>query len=630
MTASKANQPGRPVSGPATPEAQTSPAVRADIDSHLDRLFGQTAGGPEPDSPVQADAGPQPLPFRTDAEGAHGRPDVAIDDAADDISDPASVTGAGPGRWGMLALAGGIFAALVLTFVSLFLRDQPQESPTVDIVLEAPSGSAGGLWNTAAPEQARSRIIEPGGLSGPRQLEAGVVLGGGDAPRAGGAEAGRNGGDQNGGLRFSSDGLSEVLQTEPRGEAQARLEQARAQLERVVPTGSAGMADRLDDMAATGKANPPTQVAARPVATRAPVTAGAADVTAKKAQADAAAPATPVAAAQKPKAEFVWPPPAPVNSTAAPRQPAQGAEGNPLSTVINIRLPNAAAGSGQAARGDTAPATRAPVRPARQAPADDSGSGGAGVAAISPQAGPMLRAPELRTAQPTGAVLPERPWLAIVVMHDGQNSAALRAAAERLPGAFSFALSPFAADRSVTADALQAGGHEVLLGIPMQPLSYPRTDPGPNAILIGNSLHENQKRTLWALDQLDDYDGVFNMMGSAVSVDEAALGVVLANVQKRGVYYLDSRSIGRTLGPQVASRIGLAHTVNDRFIDRVASAESIDAELDKLVQVARARGHATGMATASALTIDRLERFAARAERLGISLVPVSLIARQP
>ena len=70
-----------------------------------------------------------------------------------------------------------------------------------------------------------------------------------------------------------------------------------------------------------------------------------------------------------------------------------------------------------------------------------------------------------------------RPVVAIVIAGLGLDQAATREAVERLPPAVTLAYSPYASDLAVAIAAARKAGHEVLLGLPMEPADYPARTP---------------------------------------------------------------------------------------------------------------------------------------------------------
>ena len=64
----------------------------------------------------------------------------------------------------------------------------------------------------------------------------------------------------------------------------------------------------------------------------------------------------------------------------------------------------------------------------------------------------------------------------------------------------------------------------------------------------------------------------------------------------------------------------------DVVIDVNPAPEAVDAALSRLLNLARERGSAIGVASASPASVDRLARWAAALESNGVALVPLSAL----
>ena len=64
----------------------------------------------------------------------------------------------------------------------------------------------------------------------------------------------------------------------------------------------------------------------------------------------------------------------------------------------------------------------------------------------------------------------------------------------------------------------------------------------------------------------------------------------------------------------------------DVVIDANSSPAAVDASLERLVELARERGAAIGVASASPAMVERLTRWAAALEAKGVALVPLSAL----
>ncbi|MCX7355240.1 MAG: divergent polysaccharide deacetylase family protein [Alphaproteobacteria bacterium] len=220
-----------------------------------------------------------------------------------------------------------------------------------------------------------------------------------------------------------------------------------------------------------------------------------------------------------------------------------------------------------------------------------------------------------------------RPKIAIVIVNLGLSDAATEAAIQRLPGAVTLAFSPYAGNKHQWLDLSRVAGHEVLLSVPMEPINYPDSNPGPHTLLTSLLPAQNLERLRWALSRFTGYVGVTNHMGSRFSTSADSLRPVLQEVKNRGLLFLDNRSTPASVIGQVAAEINLPRAANDRFIDGQAARVAIDGKLAELEMVARRQGHAIGIGFPFPVTIERVAAWSSTIEDRGFVLTPVSAIA---
>ena len=222
----------------------------------------------------------------------------------------------------------------------------------------------------------------------------------------------------------------------------------------------------------------------------------------------------------------------------------------------------------------------------------------------------------------------KRPRIAIVISGLGLNRAATETAIRGLPGAVTLAFAPYAKGLDRWIGDARAAGHEVLLGIPMQPVDYPASDPGPQTLLTSQTPDETMARLRWALSRASGYVGVVDLMGSQFTESRQGMKLVLQDLKQRGLLYLDSRSSARSAVPEIAKELGLSWASNTRMIDGGLSREAIDARLAELERIAKDDGHAIGMGTPSPVTLERVAAWASGLGRRGFVLAPVSALSR--
>lgn len=296
-----------------------------------------------------------------------------------------------------------------------------------------------------------------------------------------------------------------------------------------------------------------------------------------------------------------------------------------------------------AARLAAMPAPAAPVAPAPIAPAAEEAAGRR-VAGPIPPPDPALEEP---APDFPGTLLPRRandgrapmqvyaayadpaelrPRVGVLLAGLGMNEADSLAAIRELPAAVSLAVSPYAADPAPLLAAARAAGHEVLLGIPMEPQGYPLNDEGSEALLTSLPQQENLRRLEWSLSRLRGYAGATAALGALRGARFAGtpelMGPVLHELAARGLFYIDPRP-GAPPPPGVVGRSA------DVDLDAAASG-GVEAGLERLARHAREHGSALGIIAITPAAIEALAVWAHSLDAGQIALVPVSALAAAP
>ena len=222
-----------------------------------------------------------------------------------------------------------------------------------------------------------------------------------------------------------------------------------------------------------------------------------------------------------------------------------------------------------------------------------------------------------------------RPRIAVVMGQIGIGNARSRHAIERLPPQITFAIAAYSDSAAAWIRDAHAKGHETLLAIPMEPIDYPRLDPGPKPLLIDHDDLENLSRLEKALSGLSGYVGLLYHMGSRFLANPDRLRPILAATADKGLIFLDSRSGPDSAVSALAPTVDLHVALNDRFIDDVPSRDEIDKRLAELEAIAERRGFAVGLATPYPVSIERLRTWAASLDERGFVLTPLTGVAKR-
>lgn len=244
-----------------------------------------------------------------------------------------------------------------------------------------------------------------------------------------------------------------------------------------------------------------------------------------------------------------------------------------------------------------------------------------------PMIGPDGRKPWQAYARPFDRG-DRRPRIAVLLTGLGLSGAATEAAINDLPGAVTLGFNPYAPKLDEWIGYARAAGHEAFLSLAMEPVDYPRVDPGPHTLLISLDRQQNVERLQWVLTRVTGYVGVVTSAGSRFTTSQADLLPILDEIKARGLMFVDSHSTENTVAGPLAKSIGLPRAVSDLALDQQqASRDAIDARLQQLEQMARQTGVAVGLGEVYPVTIERLAQWIPTLERKGIVLAPVSATA---
>ncbi len=221
-----------------------------------------------------------------------------------------------------------------------------------------------------------------------------------------------------------------------------------------------------------------------------------------------------------------------------------------------------------------------------------------------------------------------QPKVAIVITGLGLSAAATEAAIKQLPAAITLSFSPYARRLNQWITLARINEHEVMLDLPMEPVTYPEDDPGPHALLTLLDASQNLARLDWILSRANSIVGVTGVMGSRFTTSEKGLRPVLADLKKRGLMILDNRITQDSVIDKLASSIALPYVLNDRALDAAqASRVAIDARLTEVERLARENGFAVAIGQPYPVTIERLRDWTATIKGRGIALVPITALA---
>jgi polysaccharide deacetylase 2 family uncharacterized protein YibQ len=136
----------------------------------------------------------------------------------------------------------------------------------------------------------------------------------------------------------------------------------------------------------------------------------------------------------------------------------------------------------------------------------------------------------------------------------------------RIGAPLAFAVLPYSPHAKDAAEMIHAQGHELLLHLPMEPRNG-KHKPGPGALFRDMAEQDIRQQLDDDLAVIPYVTGVNNHMGSAFMEDEVKLMVVLKELQKKGLFFIDSRTTSASRAEDLARKTGIRFAARRLFLD---------------------------------------------------------------
>ena len=226
-------------------------------------------------------------------------------------------------------------------------------------------------------------------------------------------------------------------------------------------------------------------------------------------------------------------------------------------------------------------------------------------------------------AKPSLPRLAVRPKVAIVIDDlGGENQMSQEILHWNVP--LTLSILPFTPYSKVLAQQAHQRGKEVILHLPMEPYGYPKTKPGEGVLLQEMEEEKLLRQLSRDLEAIPNIKGVSNHMGSRMMEDPGKLRIIMKELKRRGLFFLDSRTSPQTMGIQIAESIGVRATERSLFLDHSQDPEEIKRQLEKLAQLSLETGKAIGIGHPHPSTLKSLKEMIPRMKEKGIQIVPLS------
>lgn len=194
-----------------------------------------------------------------------------------------------------------------------------------------------------------------------------------------------------------------------------------------------------------------------------------------------------------------------------------------------------------------------------------------------------------------------------------------------------FAIFPEEANSISTMQRATAQGRDTIIHVPMEPIGYPRVNPGKNAILVQHKEDRIEKQLSGFINKMPDCIGINNHMGSLATTDPDVMQVVMNTLKRHDKVFLDSRTTNVSVAYQTAQKSHIRAFRNDLFLDSPNISQStMEAKINQIIQLANNRQHIIAISHChNQEKLDYLKSLVNRLKKAGFTLVPLSEIGER-
>jgi len=137
-----------------------------------------------------------------------------------------------------------------------------------------------------------------------------------------------------------------------------------------------------------------------------------------------------------------------------------------------------------------------------------------------------------------------------------------------------------------------------------------------------------------AINSVPGSIGVSNHQGSMATEDKKTMQVILTELKKRGLFFMDSLTSPDSVCQEIAKRLNLKYAKRDVFLDLTDESNKknirsyIKGQLNELASIALREGYAIGIGHNKEVTLTVLRDTIPELEAMGIKVVPLKRLVR--
>lgn len=169
---------------------------------------------------------------------------------------------------------------------------------------------------------------------------------------------------------------------------------------------------------------------------------------------------------------------------------------------------------------------------------------------------------------------------------------------------------------------------EIIVHLPLEPENAREEKLEPDTIYT--SMSEEQIISIFhrALKSIPDSVGISNHMGSRATQDKDFMRVILSEIRKQNLFFLDSLVTEKSICKELSREMKVRFAQRNVFLDNKNDSEYIKSQLAQLILRAKSEGSAIGIGHGKETTLKVLREMLPELEEQGIQLVYVSQLAK--
>lgn len=174
--------------------------------------------------------------------------------------------------------------------------------------------------------------------------------------------------------------------------------------------------------------------------------------------------------------------------------------------------------------------------------------------------------------------------------------------------------------------AAERAGHEIIAHLPMEPKAS--MNVSPDVLTVKMNEKQVAEGLNGMLDKFPGIAGVNNHMGSRFTEDAERMDVVMKELEKRGLFFLDSKTTPHSAGEKAAKDNGVRYVSRNVFLDNEDKFDYVMRQLRQTEAIARKNGYAVAIGHPKEETYNALKVWLPTLKSRNLRLVHLSEIVK--